>query len=71
MFVLYDNRDVLDPDTVTTIETNLRVIDRAIRRAREALADDPGNAGLARLLASNYMHKLQLLQRTSRIIERS
>ena len=71
MWVLYDNRDVLDPDTVTTIETNLRVIDRAIRRAREALAVDPGNAGLARLLASNYMHKLQLLQRTSRIIERS
>jgi hypothetical protein len=71
MFVLYDNRDVLDPDTVTTIETNLRVIDRAIRRAREALAVDPGNAGLARLLASNYMHKLQLLQRTNRIIERS
>jgi anti-sigma factor RsiW len=71
MFVLDDNRDVLDPDTVTTIETNLRVIDRAIRRAREALADDPGNASLARLLASNYMHKLQLLQRTSRIIERS
>jgi hypothetical protein len=71
MWVLYDNRDLLDPDTVTTIETNLRVIDRAIRRAREALAGDPGNAGLARLLASNYMHKLQLLQRTNRIIERS
>lgn len=69
--MLYENRASLDPDTVVTIETNLRVIDRAIRDAREALVDDPGNAGLNRMLDSNYRRKLELLQRASRIIEMS
>ncbi len=71
VWALYENREALDPDTVSTIETNLRVIDRAIRRAREALQEDPDNQGLARMLGNNYRHKLELLQRTSRIIELS
>lgn len=69
LWALYENRDRLDPDTVSTIETNLRAIDRAIGRAREALKDDPENRGLARMLNSSYRHKLRLLQRTTRIIE--
>ena len=69
VWALYENRDNLDPDTVSTIETSLRVIDRAIGRAREALDEDPGNPGLTRMLTNNYRRKLQLLQRTSRIIE--
>ena len=68
---LYENRDALDPETVTTIEANLRVIDRAIRRARAALDDDPQNPGLTRMLANNYRHKLELLRRANRIIELS
>lgn len=68
---LHDNRETLDPDTVTTIETNLRVIDRAIRSARKALDDDPSNAGLSRMLDSSYRRKLDLLQRANRIIEMS
>lgn len=71
VWALYENREALDPDTVSTIETNLRVIDRAIRRAREALEEDPDNRGLARMLGNNYRHKLELLQRTTRIIELS
>lgn len=71
VWALYESRETLDPDTVSTIETNLRVIDRAIRRAREALEEDPENQGLARMLGNNYRHKLQLLQRTTRIIELS
>ncbi len=71
MRVLYENRDTLDPDTVSTIETNLRVIDRAIDRVREAIEEDPVNSGLARMLTKNYRHKLQLLQRANRIIEAS
>lgn len=71
MWSLYENRDSLDPETVSTIETNMRVIDRAIRRAREALEEDPANAGLSRMLDTNYRHKLQLLQRANRIIEMS
>jgi len=71
LWTLYENRDELDPDTVSTIETNLRVINRAIRSAREALDEDPGNAGLNRLLDSNYQRKLELLRRANRIIEMS
>ncbi len=71
MRVLYENRDTLDPDTVSTIETNLRVIDRAIDRVREALEEEPANPGLARMLTSNYRHKVQLLQRANRIIKAS
>ncbi len=71
MRVLYENRDTLDPDTVSTIRTNLRVIDRAIDRVREALEEDPANPGLARMLTSNYRHKVELLQRANRIIELS
>ncbi len=71
MRVLYENRDAVDPDTVSTIETNLRVIDRAIDRVREALQEDPANPGLVRMLTKNYQHKVQLLQRANHIIELS
>jgi len=67
---LYEHRDVLDPDTVTTIEINLRVIDRAISRSLEALEEDPESAGLSRHVVRNYRRKLELLQRANRIIER-
>ncbi|MGD8329949.1 MAG: hypothetical protein PVJ49_10980 [Acidobacteriota bacterium] len=71
LWTLYENRETLDPDTVSTIETNLRVINRAISSAREALAEDPGNEGLNRLLDNNYERKLELLRRANRIIEMS
>ena len=67
---LYEHREALDPDTVTTIEANLKVIDRAINRSLQALEEDPESPGLSRMLASNYRRKLELLQRASRIIER-
>lgn len=71
LWALYENREALDPDTVSTLETNLRVINRAIRDAREALVEDPANAGLNRLLDNSYRRKLELLQRANRIIEMS
>lgn len=71
LWVLYEHRDDLDPATVTALETNLRVVDRAIDRAREALEEDPADPGLARVLSEQYRRKLELLQRASRIIERS
>ena len=58
MWALFENRERLDEDTVSTIETNLRVIDRAIRSAREALEDDPQNAGLTRMLTSGRWKKM-------------
>lgn len=68
---LDEHRDELDPDTVTAIEANLRVIDRAIRRARTAIEQDPEDPTLARALTDNYRRKLEFLERTNRLIGRS
>ena len=66
--ILNQRRDSLDPETVTVIETSLRVIDRAIRRAKAALEDNPNNAELARMLSKNYRKKLKLLEKANRLI---
>ncbi len=60
-------REALDPATVALIEANLRIIDEAIRESRAALAVDPGNRELMRLLASTHEKKLDLLQQTTRL----
>jgi Putative zinc-finger len=64
--VLREQRDRLDPRTVVVLERNLRVIDDAIRDAREALATDPlRNAHLA----GARQRKLDLLRRAALITE--
>ncbi|MFQ5744038.1 MAG: anti-sigma factor family protein [Acidobacteriota bacterium] len=70
-WALEERRDSLDADTITVIETNLRVIDAAIRRARAALEDHPGSPKLARILSNNYRIKLDLLERANNLVERS
>ncbi|MEZ5292552.1 MAG: zf-HC2 domain-containing protein [Vicinamibacterales bacterium] len=67
--VLRKQRDRLDPRTVIVLERNLRVIDDAIREAREALASDPANALLNSHLASARRRKLDLLRRAALITE--
>jgi anti-sigma factor RsiW len=60
-------RAKLSPATVAVVERNLQIIDRAITESREALAHDPGNRHAARLLWTSYQHKLELLQRVTRL----
>jgi Putative zinc-finger len=67
--VLLDQRDRLDPRTVIVLERNLRVIDEAIREAREALGADPANTLLNSHLASARRRKLDLLRRAALITE--
>lgn len=67
--VLLDQRDRLDPRTVIVLERNLRVIDDAIREARQALATDPANTLLNSHLASARRRKLDLLRRAALITE--
>jgi hypothetical protein len=55
-------RGELAPQTVATIEENLRIIDRAIRETRAALEADPGNADLPLLLSDVYRKKVELLE---------
>lgn len=59
-------RGELDPATVRIVEENLRVVDAAIREAREALAADPANPVLRELVVAGYEQKLDLLRRATR-----
>jgi hypothetical protein len=63
--VLREERDRLDPRTVIVIERNLRAIDDAIREARTALDQDPGNPYLNSHLADARRRKLDLLRRAA------
>lgn len=67
--VLREQRERLDPRTVVVLERNLRVIDDAIRDAREALATDPANTLLNAHLAGARQRKLDLLRRAALITE--
>lgn len=68
---LDERRDSLAPSTVAVVERSLRVADSAIAEAREALARDPANVALARLFASNYERKIDLLRRATELSPRT
>lgn len=68
---LDERRAQLDPATVATVERSLATIDAAIAEARAALANDPANATLTRLLAASYEQKVALLRRASELPPRS
>lgn len=68
---LDERREQLDPATIATVEQSLAVIDSAIAEARAALAADPANATLTRLLSSSYEQKVELLRRASELTPRS
>ncbi|MDQ2666571.1 MAG: hypothetical protein M3Z05_11240 [Gemmatimonadota bacterium] len=68
---LDERRDSLAPSTVATVERSLRVVDEAIAEARDALARDPANQALARLFASNYEQKIDLLRRATELAPRT
>jgi len=59
---LAEGRGRLDPKTLRIIERNLRVIDRALDEAREAVAADPNNAWLQSHLAATMKRKVDLLR---------
>ncbi|HEX2078286.1 MAG TPA: zf-HC2 domain-containing protein [Longimicrobium sp.] len=59
---LQARRGQLAPQTVATIEANLRIIDQAIRESRAALAADPNRPELAEMLSDAYDTKLDVLR---------
>jgi hypothetical protein len=59
---LAEGRGRLDPRTLHIVEQNLRVIDRALTEARQAVTDDPGNAWLRMHLAATMKRKVDLLR---------
>lgn len=64
-------RSELSPETVRTLEHNLRVIDRAIEESRRALAADPGDRVLRELLVGSYEAKVEFLTRAAALTARS
>jgi putative zinc finger protein len=58
-------RTRLTPATLAVIERNLAVIDSAIAESRRALARDPGNAGLERLVIAAWRQKMDFLRRVT------
>jgi hypothetical protein len=68
---LAERRDSLAPSTITIVERSLRVADSAIAEARDALARDPANGALAKLFASNYERKIDLLRRATELAPRT
>ena len=69
--VLAEHRDRLDPETVRVLEQSLETIDRAIARARAALATDPNDAYLNAHLAETMRRKLNLMRRAAALVAAS
>jgi anti-sigma factor RsiW len=59
---LHQRREALAPETVAAIETNLKVIDEAIRASRLALDADPHNQASVHMILAMYKRKVDLLQ---------
>ena len=53
----------LDPETVRVVRKSLKMMDNAAVEIRKALAADPGNPGLRRMLMASYRHETTLLTR--------
>lgn len=54
-------RSTLSPETQKTVDSDLEVIDKALRSLEGALLREPGNPELASLLISTHRRKLDLL----------
>jgi hypothetical protein len=67
MEVLDARREELSPETLAVVDDNLRIINQAIQEVREALENDPGQAGGEYLVASLYRTKVALLQQAVRL----
>ena len=59
---LHQRRNALAPETVAAIESNLKVIDEAIRASRLALDADPHNQASVHTILAMYKRKVDLLQ---------
>jgi hypothetical protein len=64
---LEQQRPALSPATVRVLENSIAVIDAAIEEARAALAADPANDALSGILSAQYEHKVELLQRATKL----
>lgn len=64
---LQQRQSALAPEDLGRIQANLRVIDRALAEVRLALARDPGNPELNRMLVATHRKKVDVLRRVVRL----
>ena len=64
---LQQRRRALTPETIAGVQQNLQVIDRALVEVRQALAQDPHNPELNRMLVATHRKKVDVLQRVVRL----
>ena len=55
-------RRSLSPETIATVEENLRIIDQAIGEATAAMQSDPGGSEIPLILSGVYRQKVDLLE---------
>jgi anti-sigma factor RsiW len=67
MSALEQQRDRLPPETLASVERDLRSIDAALTEVRRALATDPANPGLNHLLTSTHQRKVEVLQQVLKL----
>ncbi|MDQ2767922.1 MAG: hypothetical protein M3Y30_12290 [Gemmatimonadota bacterium] len=58
-------RAMLPPSARASLDSDLVVIDRSIAELKDAIARDPRNVALQRLLAASYRQKVELLERAN------
>jgi hypothetical protein len=64
---LQQRRARLQPDAFAALQANLEVIDRALAEVRQALAKDPTNPELGRMLVSTHQKKVDVLSRVVKL----
>jgi hypothetical protein len=57
----------LQPETLATVRANLDVIDRALAEVRQALARNPSNPELNRMLVATHRKKVDVLRRVVKL----
>lgn len=59
---LYERRKSLSPETLRKVDQNLKIIENAIEEIRTAVAVDPGNRQLQRMLIATRQREVALLR---------
>ena len=58
-------RAMMPPSARASLDSDLAVIDRSIAELKDAVARDPRNVALQRLLAASYRQKVELIERAN------